>query len=118
MKCRTIFKEIIFMIGKMSSSFLVALLCTFSAAVFAAKPHHITIALSNISEAISWYEEHLDCQAIPGRDDTVNCGNTEIEFFLGRTVGGSQGTGVDRICLLYTSPSPRDRQKSRMPSSA
>ena len=24
----------------------------------------------------------------------------------------------DRICLLYTSPSPRDRQKSRMPSSA
>ena len=24
----------------------------------------------------------------------------------------------DRNCLLYTSPSPRDRQKSRMPSSA
>ena len=24
----------------------------------------------------------------------------------------------DTICLLYTSPSPRDRQKSRMPSSA
>ena len=22
------------------------------------------------------------------------------------------------VCLLYTSPSPRDRQKSRMPSSA
>ena len=26
--------------------------------------------------------------------------------------------GLDYICLLYTSPSPRDRQKSRMPSSA
>ena len=24
----------------------------------------------------------------------------------------------NRACLLYTSPSPRDRQKSRMPSSA
>ena len=24
----------------------------------------------------------------------------------------------NRLCLLYTSPSPRDRQKSRMPSSA
>ena len=24
----------------------------------------------------------------------------------------------DKVCLLYTSPSPRDRQKSRMPSSA
>ena len=33
------------------------------------------------------------------------------------------GIGVDKMgytkgCLLYTSPSPRDRQKSRMPSSA
>ena len=26
--------------------------------------------------------------------------------------------GIDLSCLLYTSPSPRDRQKSRMPSSA
>ena len=26
--------------------------------------------------------------------------------------------GLRRSCLLYTSPSPRDRQKSRMPSSA
>ena len=26
--------------------------------------------------------------------------------------------GVSMVCLLYTSPSPRDRQKSRMPSSA
>ena len=26
--------------------------------------------------------------------------------------------GVSDDCLLYTSPSPRDRQKSRMPSSA
>ena len=25
---------------------------------------------------------------------------------------------VTNVCLLYTSPSPRDRQKSRMPSSA
>ena len=30
----------------------------------------------------------------------------------------SQDKTVNVICLLYTSPSPRDRQKSRMPSSA
>ena len=29
---------------------------------------------------------------------------------------GLEASGV--VCLLYTSPSPRDRQKSRMPSSA
>ena len=27
-------------------------------------------------------------------------------------------SAISKICLLYTSPSPRDRQKSRMPSSA
>ena len=35
--------------------------------------------------------------------------------------GGVKATvnqGQVQICLLYTSPSPRDRQKSRMPSSA
>ena len=33
--------------------------------------------------------------------------------------GGDLGEfGRGQICLLYTSPSPRDRQKSRMPSSA
>ena len=31
---------------------------------------------------------------------------------------GERLIGADMICLLYTSPSPRDRQKSRMPSSA
>ena len=30
----------------------------------------------------------------------------------------SSGSGHDDICLLYTSPSPRDMRRSRMPSSA
>ena len=47
----------------------------------------------------------------------------------GKSAGGGSGGGLlstlsvanlgdNEICLLYTSPSPRDRQKSRMPSSA
>ena len=28
------------------------------------------------------------------------------------------GIGINALCLLYTSPSPRDRSLSRMPSSA
>ena len=31
---------------------------------------------------------------------------------------GGAGLNTTQYCLLYTSPSPRDRQKSRMPSSA
>ena len=34
------------------------------------------------------------------------------------TVGYVDAAGQLTSCLLYTSPSPRDRQKSRMPSSA
>ena len=32
--------------------------------------------------------------------------------------GGYQIMSLSKFCLLYTSPSPRDREKSRMPSSA
>ena len=37
-------------------------------------------------------------------------------FIIG--LAGGQGTGKTTICLLYTSPSPRDMSASRMPSSA
>ena len=41
-------------------------------------------------------------------------------FFVAEVFTGSPGklVDLDSTCLLYTSPSPRDRQKSRMPSSA
>ena len=44
-------------------------------------------------------------------------------FILGGTIGNgidriSKGFVIDFICLLYTSPSPRDWTISRMPSSA
>ena len=42
------------------------------------------------------------------------------EITTTETYGASTGPlrGLIGTCLLYTSPSPRDRQKSRMPSSA
>ena len=51
----------------------------------------------------------------------------DLEFFDKITKGGIPnktlnialaGTGVGKSCLLYTSPSPRDVEESRMPSSA
>ena len=48
--------------------------------------------------------------------------NTEVSKSMERLATGRQNANAgDRssyVCLLYTSPSPRDRQKSRMPSSA
>ena len=45
------------------------------------------------------------------------------EAFYGGAAGGGKSDALlmgalQYVCLLYTSPSPRDRQKSRMPSSA
>ena len=37
---------------------------------------------------------------------------------LDEVIGALSPTRVREICLLYTSPSPRDRTRSRMPSSA
>ena len=54
--------------------------------------------------------------------------NYSINGRYALVTGGSGGIGLAiaealvkegvNVCLLYTSPSPRDRQKSRMPSSA
>ena len=39
--------------------------------------------------------------------------------FFGNVKGGFKlGKAKPKVCLLYTSPSPRDRARSRMPSSA
>ena len=41
-----------------------------------------------------------------------------LHVFLAATKKSYLGNSKYIDCLLYTSPSPRDRQKSRMPSSA
>ena len=55
----------------------------------------------------------------------MNLGLAILGVVIGLFVGAMPGLGsVNGVaillpfCLLYTSPSPRDRQKSRMPSSA
>ena len=49
-----------------------------------------------------------------------DCDAKQIEAFLtGELREGDEALFAEHLnCLLYTSPSPRDRQKSRMPSSA
>ena len=44
-------------------------------------------------------------------------GEEVVEVLAGAGIDGGLGTDLDN-CLLYTSPSPRDRTRSRMPSSA
>ena len=50
----------------------------------------------------------------------VKVGIFDMNEERGKMVAGEIGGTFAKVnvCLLYTSPSPRDRQKSRMPSSA
>ena len=55
--------------------------------------------------------------------DLVKFTNRNHSLYRKYSKGVGLITEIDHIakynsCLLYTSPSPRDRQKSRMPSSA
>ena len=52
-------------------------------------------------------------------DNSYALNGIDLEVTSGQILGflGPNGAGKS-TCLLYTSPSPRDRQKSRMPSSA
>ena len=57
------------------------------------------------------------------RNTVKNSGKLLIDHYIGYCGDDSHivmthTNGVNSNCLLYTSPSPRDRQKSRMPSSA
>ena len=58
----------------------------------------------------------LGLNCIPGQDPYDNHGHQT--HCVGIICAKDNDKGMVGVCLLYTSPSPRDRQKSRMPSSA
>ena len=65
-----------------------------------------------LSNARKWERERWVCQRLL---QGLNIPYRSEDF----TPAGQEPPDVlFRDCLLYTSPSPRDRQKSRMPSSA
>ena len=76
--------------------------------------------LTLIDKIAQW---HHDRNLIEGSDDKSQfakliqeAGELSDNICKGKDVSDDIGDMI--VCLLYTSPSPRDRQKSRMPSSA
>ena len=59
--------------------------------------------------------DHKDVQNLYENIQDNGGGVSMLRIPIGKEAFDS---ALARICLLYTSPSPRDRQKSRMPSSA
>ena len=57
-------------------------------------------------------------EPIPNIADFYEPVKTKDGYIALVAINDSEFEGVCRACLLYTSPSPRDRTRSRMPSSA
>ena len=74
--------------------------------------------LSTTGSGIHWVSPLTGPQGAQGRQGAVGAqGAAGVTGAQGHQ--GVQGTaGSSGGCLLYTSPSPRDRTRSRMPSSA
>ena len=82
------------------------------------------------SEASFWTAEEIDLSADFGHWENLNEGEKHFVKNVLAFFAASDGIVNENLaenfvsevqytdCLLYTSPSPRDRQKSRMPSSA
>ena len=70
------------------------------------------IALVGVAHAMSHFTQLLLAPLFPWLKDAFNVGYAELGFVL------TVFFVVSCICLLYTSPSPRDKRQSRMPSSA
>ena len=69
----------------------------------------------------TWGESHgpaIGC-VVDGCPPNISIKEKDIQVELNkRKPGQSKFTTQRKDCLLYTSPSPRDRTRSRMPSSA
>ena len=55
-------------------------------------------------------------KGLTGENPSVGCLIVKNDQII--SIGQTGFNGRPHACLLYTSPSPRDREKSRMPSSA
>ena len=108
----------IFVTGGVASSLGKGIISSSIGKLLQARGYNVTIQkfdpYINIDPGTLNPYEHGECYVtVDGHEADLDLGH--YERFL-----GIQTTKANNIttCLLYTSPSPRDRQKSRMPSSA
>ena len=75
----------------------------------------MSLELKNVEKKVG-IDTHIHPTSLKLEKNTIN-------VLLGSTLAGKTTlmqimAGLDKPCLLYTSPSPRDMWTSRMPSSA
>ena len=77
----------------------------------------ILLERSQLTSGTTWHSA-AQVRALRSSKNLTELIRYSFSFFDELEKETGQATGWMQTCLLYTSPSPRDRQKSRMPSSA
>ena len=74
----------------------------------------------DIQEKLTWMVDSLLSSRIVSVEEPDDVASSEESKLISALVRSIRGEKVKKsmLCLLYTSPSPRDRTRSRMPSSA
>ena len=73
----------------------------------------VTLNNAGVSRSNRWLVRGISMTVEPGEIVTLIGPNGS-----GKSTTAKMALGVLKACLLYTSPSPRDVEESRMPSSA
>src|SRR5665213_567122 len=76
---------------------------------FHPRPTHVSLGIMNVHP--NYMGRHVASALLKHITDLADAQGKPMRLV-------SSAMNLDSFCLLYTSPSPRDRQKSRMPSSA
>ena len=86
------------------------------------------ITIHNLNEMDKFAQilvKHLSAKDLILLNGDLGAGKTTLTQFIGKALGVKRTINSPTFniiksytCLLYTSPSPRDRTRSRMPSSA
>ena len=81
---------------------------------------HLAIPCGDLETAKKFYSETLGCRLDNSAQEwaDVDFWGNELTLHASEHKLDNERHDVDMGCLLYTSPSPRDRVRSRMPSSA
>ena len=93
--------------------------------------NHVVLYVRSVAATRAFYQEVFGFRELfgiegqasflqaPGSTNDHDLGIFEVGASAGDSEAGRRTVGMYHIaCLLYTSPSPRDRTRSRMPSSA
>ena len=80
------------------------------------RPFHLAFPVTDLKSTKSFYVDILKCEIGRSSDAWI-----DFNMFGHQVVAhlvDENDHPASNSCLLYTSPSPRDRTRSRMPSSA